>query len=96
MTESNTMPQGILLRVEMVRARMQSWGLTSGAGYIDPADPATIDPADSRYVRANLTAVPAYYDRIRAEAETSAEPDDLEACGAGPASERLETNDVCL
>jgi hypothetical protein len=26
MTESNTKPQGILLRVEMVQARMQSWG----------------------------------------------------------------------
>jgi hypothetical protein len=46
MTESNTKPQGILLRVEMVRARMHSWGLTSGdAGYIDPADPANLDPA---------------------------------------------------
>ena len=59
---------------------MQSLVLTSGdAGYIDPADPAAIDPADSRYVRAELAAVPAYYDRIRAEAETSAEPDDLAA-----------------
>ena len=28
MTESNTKPQSILLRVEMVQARMQSWGLT--------------------------------------------------------------------
>jgi hypothetical protein len=64
----------------MVRARMQSCGLTSGdAGYIDPADPAAIDPTDLRYVRADLAAVPAYYDRIRAEAETPAEPDDLDA-----------------
>ena len=40
---------------------MHSWGLTSGdAGYIDPADPATLDPADSRYMRADLPAVPAY------------------------------------
>ena len=71
MTESNTELQSILLRVEMVRARMQSWGLTSGdAGYIDPADPATLDPADPRYVRADLATVPAYYARIRAEAET--------------------------
>ena len=80
MTESNTKSQSILLRVEMVRARMHSWGLTSGdAGYIDPADPATLDPADSRYVRADLATVPAYYDRIRANAETPAEPDDLDA-----------------
>ena len=71
MTESNTKLQGILLRVEMVRARMHSWGLTSGdAGYIDPADPANLDPADSRYVRADLATVPAYYERIRAEAKT--------------------------
>ena len=34
------------------RARMQSWGLSSGdAGYIDPADPGALNPADSRYVR---------------------------------------------
>ena len=80
MTESNTKPQSILLRVEMVRARMHSWGLTSGdAGYIDPADPANLDPANSRYVRADLATVPAYYDRIRAEAQTPAEPDDLDA-----------------
>jgi hypothetical protein len=70
MTESNTRPQSILLRVEMVRARMHSWGLTSGdAGYVDPADPATLDPADSRYVRADPSSVSAYYDRIRAEAD---------------------------
>jgi hypothetical protein len=30
-------------------------------------------------VRADLATVPAYYGRIRAEAETSAEPDDLDA-----------------
>ena len=79
MTDSNTKPQSILLRVEMVQARMQSWGLTSSeAGYIDPADPATLDPAHSRYVRADLATAPAYYDRIRAEAETPAEPDDLD------------------
>jgi hypothetical protein len=78
MAESNTKPQSILLRVEMVRARMRSWGLTSGdAGYIDPADQATLDAAEPRYVRADLAAVPAYYDRIRAEAETPAEPADL-------------------
>ena len=80
MTESNTKPQSILLRVEKVRARMQSWDVSSGdAGYIGPADPATIDPTDSRYVRADLAEVPAYYDRIRAEAQTSTEPDDLDA-----------------
>jgi hypothetical protein len=80
MTESNTKPQSILLRVKMVRARMQSWGLTSGdAGHIDSADPANLDPADSRYVRADLATVPAYYGRIRAEAETQAEPDDVDA-----------------
>ena len=80
MTESNTKPQGILLRVEMVLARMHSWGLTSGdAGYIDPADPANLNPADSRFVRADLATVPAYYERIRAEAETQAEPDDVDA-----------------
>ena len=79
MTESNTKPQSILLRVEMVQARMQSWGLTSSdAGYIDPADPANLDPDDSRYVRADLATVPAYYARIRAEAETPAEPDDVD------------------
>jgi hypothetical protein len=50
-TESNTKPQSILLRIEMVRARMHGWGLSSGdAGYIDPADPATLDHSDSRYV----------------------------------------------
>ena len=37
------------------------------------------DPADPHYVRMDLAAVPAYYDRIRADAETSAEPDDLDA-----------------
>ena len=80
MTESNTKSQSILLRVEMVRARMHSWGLTSGdAGYIDPADPATLDPADSRYVRADLATVLAYYDRFRVEAQTPAEPDDVDA-----------------
>jgi hypothetical protein len=45
----------------MVQARMQSWGLTSSdTGYIAPADPTTLDPADSRYVRADLATVPAY------------------------------------
>jgi hypothetical protein len=59
---------------------LRSWALISGdAGCIDPADPPAIDPADSRYMRAHLAAVPAYYDRIRAEVETSAEPDDLDA-----------------
>ena len=63
----------------MVLARMHSWGLTSGdPGYIDSADPANLDPADSRYVRADLATVPAYYDRIRAEAKTPAGPDDID------------------
>ncbi len=39
----------------------------------------TVDPADSPVVRADLATVPASYGRIRAEAETSAEPDDLDA-----------------
>ena len=59
---------------------MHSWSLTAGdADYIDSADPATLDPADSRYVPGDLSCVPAYYDRIRAEAETPAERDDLDA-----------------
>jgi hypothetical protein len=91
MTESNTKPQSILLRVEMVRARMHSWGLTSGdAGYIDPADPATLDPADSSYVRADLASVSAYYDRIRAEADARLSRTTSTRYGAAPASEPLQ------
>ena len=69
---------------------MQSWGLSSGdPGYIDPADPGALNPADSRYVRSDLAPVPAYYDRIRAEAETRLSRTTSTRSGAGPASERL-------
>lgn len=71
---------GILLRVELVRSRMHSWGLTpSDPGYIDPADPANLDPADRRSIRADHPALPAYYDRIRAEGQAPiGEPDDVD------------------
>lgn len=78
MTESNARPQSVLLWVEMVRARTHSWGFTRGdAGYVEPADPATLDPAEYRYVRPDLATVPAYYNRIRAGRDP-AEPDDLD------------------
>lgn len=79
MTDQPT-PQGILRRAEFVRAHMHSWALTpADPGYIDPADPVGLDPADRRYIRADHPALPAYYDRIRAEgAAPLGEPDDID------------------
>ncbi|HWI00903.1 MAG TPA: hypothetical protein VNT27_11280, partial [Propionibacteriaceae bacterium] len=46
----NKQPQSSLLRVEMVRARMHGWDLVSGdPGYIDPSDPAVLEPASSQW-----------------------------------------------
>jgi hypothetical protein len=70
---------------------VHSWGPTSGdAGYIDdPADPATLDPADSRYMRADHPAVPAYTTESSLRPRLQLSRTTSTRCGAGPASERL-------
>jgi hypothetical protein len=57
--------------------------------YIDPADPATLDPADSRYMRADLPAVPANTTESSLRPRLQLSRTTSTRCGAGPASERL-------
>jgi hypothetical protein len=68
---------GLLRRIGYVRARMHSWGLSTGdPGHIDIRDPANLDPEHPRYVRADHPALAGYYTRIAAEALQPMEPDD--------------------
>ena len=58
---------------------MQSWGLTSGdAGYIDSANPATLDPADSATCGPTLLLCRPTTNGFALRPKTPAEPDDVD------------------
>lgn len=69
---------------------MHSWGLTlDDPGYLDLADPAALHPPTHALCEPTMLVCAVYYDRIRAKAETPAEPDNVDGCGSGPIDERV-------
>ncbi len=74
-------------------------GLTSGdAGYIDPADPANLDPANSRYVRADLALCRPTTTEFALRPSPRLSRTTSTRYGAGQASESssLKSGDICL
>jgi hypothetical protein len=82
MGDSPEPAHGILLRVELVRARMRTWRANADdAGYVDLDDPNVYDTDDRRYLDPSHPKVQAHLERIRADAARTTspgQPDDID------------------